>query len=146
MVIGSLVSAAVFCLLLVTGYLRPSDLQFMWRRGLANLRRDEKLAALASHIATQVALDDSKQSIPNILVRLAEEGAISGALYSSPERPPLRVGDYDEQAKGVRSSIPVSGSQSDTVTLLWRERRSGPSQRELSSLTELLAGTAKPGG
>ncbi len=141
MVLGSLVSVAVLSLLLVTGYLRPSDLQFMWRRGLANLRRDEKLAALASHIAAQVALDEGRQSVPNILVRLAEEGAISGALYSRMGRAPLQVGDYDEQAKGVRCSIPLAGSRSDKITLLWLKRRSGPSQRELSSLTDLLSGT-----
>ena len=146
MVLGSLISVTVFCLLLVTGYLRPSDLQFMWKRGLANLRRDERVAALASHIAAQVVLNDSTQSIPSILERLTEEGAISGARYSSPGQPPLLIGSYDEQAKGVRRSIPLAGSRPDKITLLWLERRSGPSHRELSSLTELLAGNTKPGG
>jgi len=49
------------------------------------------------------------------------------------------VGSYDEQAKGVRTAIRLSGLSSETVTLLWAKRSSGPSPRELSALTTLLS-------
>lgn len=139
MVLGSAISVVVFCLLLVTGYLRPADLQFMWKRGLDNLRRDKALAALAQRIATQIALERDGGSVAAVLKKLAQEGAISGAAYSRHGQDSLRVGSYDEQAKGVRSSIRLSGLQPETVTLLWAKRSSGPSPRELSALTTLLS-------
>lgn len=139
MVLGSAISLVVFWLLLVTGYLRPADLQFMWKRGLDNLRRDEALAALAQRIATQIALARNGERVAAVLEQLAQEGAISGAEYIRNGQSPLHVGNYDEQAKGVRTAIRLSGLSSETVTLLWAKRSSGPSPRELSALTTLLS-------
>ena len=146
LVIGSTISVTVCCLLLVTGYLRPNDLLLMWRRGLDNLRRDEQLAALARRIATQNALERGVEATLSVLGRLNDEGAISGAVYARPGHSPLLVGRYDEAAKGVRSSIDLAKPEAGTITLLWLKRRSGPSQRELRALTELLSPTlSRPG-
>ncbi|MBJ94034.1 MAG: hypothetical protein CMP23_06090, partial [Rickettsiales bacterium] len=136
--LGIAVSATVFSLLHSTGYLRPSDLRFMWQRGLANLRRDRELARLAESISTQSQLTEITDTVPKILEQLTAQGAISGATYRNSVSGSHRIGDTDEQAKGIRSLIRLSPPASGAVELLWRNRSSGPSQRELETLRKLL--------
>ena len=141
-VVGSLaISAAVFSLMFVTGYVRPTDLLSMWRRGLANQARLEALASLSCDIAREAPMEAARTGrITVVLTRLAEEGAISGACYvRGGEQVP--IGDWEQEAKGVRVSLPLAEAADRSeakVTFLWTGRTSGPTKREVRTLQNLL--------
>ncbi len=133
------ISGVLLSLLFVTGYIHPNDLQLLWQRGVKNLARDQALAELAHQIRARESGEAAGNRLDEVLERLTSESAISGAAYMERGAALLVVGDYDEQARGVRARIPVHGATHETVTFLWRGRTSGPSPRELATLRGLLS-------
>jgi UDP-GlcNAc:undecaprenyl-phosphate GlcNAc-1-phosphate transferase len=133
------VSIAVFGLMFVTGYVRPEDLRQMWQRGLQNRDRDRVLTALSADIARELPEEGARTArVLVALERLTSDGGISGAEYQRSGGAPLVVGDFDGAAKGVRASFSVGDSKDARITLLWRDRTSGPTRREVEVLGRLV--------
>lgn len=141
------ISVAVIALMAKTGYLRPTDLSEMWVRGKANQARMDALAELSSSITEEAPEEAARTGrVAIALERLTSEGAISGARYVR-DGEALVVGDYEEEAKGVRAKLPLTVEQpppdGPEVIFLWKGRTSGPTKREIATLRSLLDGINK---
>lgn len=146
-VVGTTLSVVVFALMFATGYLRPVHLRTMWNRGLDNQARDQALAGLTEQLANHTDAEAfNTGTITTVLTRLTEDSGISGAAYRRTNGEMVTVGEYDEEAKGVRAHLEVPGTDGQTVTFLWRGRTSGPTRSEVNSLKKLLLKLTEPGG
>ncbi len=137
------IAAAIFGLMFVTGYVRIDDLRLMYRRGVSNQARARALQGLVEGACSDI---DSAPiwDLEASLSRLIGRTGISGVSWSRTSGSRLLIGDFDDQAKGVRASFSfLDGNQTTEIVFLWRGRTSGPSQSEVVALRRFLARAAE---
>jgi hypothetical protein len=134
------ITVVVFGLMFAVGYLRPRDLQGMWRRGRENEDRQRRLDEACDEAARlRPGAGWDAAGLRRVLERVLLGGGISGIVYRAPGADEVVAGDWDAAAKGLRATVGNGDGRSGEALVFWRGRTSGASGRELAALRRLLA-------